>query len=509
MSFRPSVNSKIALPTGEYHFTEHPAAKGMPYGQTGRRATVYQMRNSSGFHALKVFANAFRTFQVETGAQRIRVFASLPGLQVCARMVLTRQNHANLLGQYPDLEYAALMPWVGGQTWQEIMLSRQPLSPEKSLALARKFSFILSTMEQNGLAHCDLSGPNLLVSGEDVELVDVEDMYAPGLEKPVKLPGGSAGYGHKTAAQGLWCAEADRFAGSVLLAEMLGWCDERVRRIAAGEQYFDVSELQSSCDRYNLLIAVLRSRYNIQIADLLTNAWHSETLAACPTLEAWQSILGKPQPTSPSAVPVPTASLPTFKPSYLPLKSTVSSPVSVTPASNSAPLPASHSPKVIYQQKPASPLSWVLVVLLGLVSIALGISLSSTSSNMASYRSQYYSASAAVDAQATSLAEVQNSLVGLNYFRVTLNDFYNQASFPVKNTQGVQIGEIIVGYSWFYGENDKPTDKSSLVTLVIKAYLNGDPQPQFIGFATTANSKYAVEERNVPSIGMTKYIETR
>src|SRR5258706_13296198 len=162
--FRPAVNSKTTISGTEYFFTEHPAAKGMPYGQTGRRATVYQVQNGSGLHALKVFTKAFQTVHTETGAHRIAAFAGLPGLQVRSRTVLTRENNPALLGQYPDLEYAVLMPWVEGQTWQEILLSRQPLTQEQSLLLARKFAITLAMMEKKGLAHCDLSGPNVLVS---------------------------------------------------------------------------------------------------------------------------------------------------------------------------------------------------------------------------------------------------------------------------------------------------------------------------------------------------------
>jgi len=312
MSFRPTIHSKITITAGDYSFTEHPAAKGMPYGQTGRRATVYQVQDARGsFHALKVFTNAFRTAQTESGARRIAAFANLPGLQVCSRTVLTRQNVVSLLGQYPDLEYAVLMPWVQGQTWQEILLARQPLTAEQSLALARSFASILATMEQNGIAHCDLSGPNVLVAGATVALVDVEDLYAPGLEQPAKLPGGSAGYGHKTAAGGLWRADADRFAGAVLLAEMLSWCDERVRRIAVGEQYFDVSELQTGCDRYQLLSRSLKEKWGQAVAILLERAWYSPALSDCPMLAEWQTMLLTLQQQAPHAqtVSAPPSSL--------------------------------------------------------------------------------------------------------------------------------------------------------------------------------------------------------
>lgn len=304
MPFRPTINTQIAISGTSYRFTEHPSAKGMPYGQTGRRATVYQVQDEQGaFHALKVFTKAFRVAHNATGAQKLQAYATLPGLQVCARQVITRQNNPTLLEQHPDLEYAVLMPWVQGLTWQEIMLARQPLTQEQSLSLAREFVRILATMEQQHLAHCDLSGPNLLIDlpalsgGGGVALVDVEDLYAPELEQPEKLPGGSSGYAHKTAAQGLWNAEADRFAGAVLLAEMLTWHDERVRRVAAGEQYFDAGELQTPCDRYQLLQGVLQKSFGAP-ADLLARAWYSESLAKAPTLADWEQVIGQetPQP---------------------------------------------------------------------------------------------------------------------------------------------------------------------------------------------------------------------
>jgi len=411
MPFRPSVNSKILLPTGEYRFTEHPAAKGMPYGQTGRRATVYQVQDGTGFHALKVFTSAFRTAHTATSAQRIAAFAGLPGLQVCSRLVLTRQNAASLLGQHPDLEYAVLMPWVKGETWQEIMLSRQPLTSQQSLTLAQNLASILSTMEQNGIAHCDLSGPNVLISGVNVALVDVEDLYAPGLEQPAKLPGGSAGYGHKTAVGGLWRADADRFAGAVLLAEMLGWSDERVRRIAVGEQFFSSGELQENCDRYQLLSQSLRERWGEAVASLFNRAWHSQILLDCPTFQEWIVSLSILQPSLVNS-PVLQPNLPTFKPNYVPLPSTTGSGIPNNSVKTSEHVyPAS---KRLPKQKPIPRSFWVigglfgvLVVGLGILSVVLGVNLSFSNQRAERYRSDYETARNSVNTLSTQVAELE------------------------------------------------------------------------------------------------------
>lgn len=303
MPFQAEVNLELSIDGINWRIAEHPAAPGMPYGQEGRAAVVYRLNENSAARAIKVFKPRFRLPSLVSLAQRLGPFADVPGLAVCQRTVLTPQRHAALLRQYPDLTYAILMPWIEGPTWMEVVLRRDDpqdgsLSPEQSLTVARALTAILAEMEQRSVAHCDLSGPNVLLpgllspsersgAGGDVALVDVEQLYGPGLEQPTVLPGGSPGYAHKTAPDGLWSSEADRFAGAVLAAEMLGWCDPRVRNAAWGEHYFDPAEIQTDSDRYRLLVAVLRERWGDAIAGLFERAWTSETLSDCATFGEW------------------------------------------------------------------------------------------------------------------------------------------------------------------------------------------------------------------------------
>ena len=288
MAFRPQVNEELLIGGVTYRIAEHPAAPGFPYGQAGRRAIVYQVVAGDDKRALKVLTPRFRTPALVLVAQNLAPFASLPGLQVCERTVLTPERHSILLQQHPDLAYAVLMPWIEGPTWMETMIQKRALTPEASLSLARSLAGILAAMEGEGLAHCDLSGPNVMLPPEGgVVLVDVEEMYGAGFEQPEVLSSGSSGYAHRSAAEGLWGPEADRFAGAVMLAEMLGWCDERVREAAWGEQYFGNDEVQEETERYWLLVEVLRERWGDSVARLFERAWRSETLADCPTLGEW------------------------------------------------------------------------------------------------------------------------------------------------------------------------------------------------------------------------------
>jgi serine/threonine protein kinase len=302
MPFKPEAGSIIMISNSDYRFAEHPSAPGMPYGQAGRAGTVYQLIASDGRKlALKVFLPRFSTPAVASQAEKLRTFADIPGLQVCQRTVLTPQNNYNILRLYQGLTYAVLMDWVEGSTWMEVMMEKRTFTVEQSLSLGRGLAEVLSQMEQRGVAHCDLSGSNVLLPGidegdGDISLVDVEGLYGPGLPKPEQLPSGSTGYGHRTAEEGLWSAEADRFAGAVLMAEMLGWCDERVRQASSKESYFDSSELQREGERYQILKTVLRERWGSGVGELFERAWTSETLADCPTMGEWLAVLPMGEP---------------------------------------------------------------------------------------------------------------------------------------------------------------------------------------------------------------------
>ncbi len=305
MTFQPQAGDTFTIDSIVHQLAEHPAARGVPYGQEGRAAVVYQLLTAEGqAHALKVFRQRFRVPALVGLADRLVAYAEIPGLQVCRRTVLTPQRHTALLRSISDLTYAVLMPWVSGPTWMEIIGGKQALTPQQSLSLAQGMANLLSLMEQRNLAHCDISGPNVILPGllasstgdapsltraphSPVALVDVEQMFGPALDRPEALPSGSPGYAHRTAPSGLWSAQADRFAGAVLLAEMLGWCHERVREAASEESYFTPDEIQKDNERYALLKQVLRERWGDGVATLLERAWESETLAHCATFGEW------------------------------------------------------------------------------------------------------------------------------------------------------------------------------------------------------------------------------
>ncbi|MGG3279591.1 hypothetical protein [Paenibacillus solani] len=302
MTFQPNPGDGIVINGKSYTVGQHPAAPGVAYAQAGRQGIVYQLIPVDGqLHeakALKVFFPKFRIPAMVYQSEHMGNYREIPGLQVSSREVLTPERNGDLIAEYPDLLYAVIMPWIHGCTWFDVISDQRNLGRSESLMLAKALAAIGSSMEQRGLAHCDLSAPNVMLpffsevklpeGAAAVELVDVEQMYSPKMDRPDVLLAGSPGYAaHRTVHSGLWSAYADRFAGAVIIAEMLGWSDPAIVNRAWGESYFDQHEMQTPCERYFLLKKSLGQKWDAKISDLFGRAWDSQDLSSCPTFGEW------------------------------------------------------------------------------------------------------------------------------------------------------------------------------------------------------------------------------
>lgn len=263
----------------------------------GRTACVYQLREllTDRLYALKVFKPASR----DEHSVRVTEFLLLhPELQVFqreGRMCLTRYSAPDLVQTFPELEYAVLMPWNAAPTWAALVPDPQTsasYSREQALDLARAMASALWNLEALGAAHADLAGSKLALPRERMalQLLDPEGMFLPGRPLPGVLSQGTPGYRHRQPGPaGQCCRAGDRFAGAILLTELLTWWDPRVRARVAdhAETLFRQEELQT--DAALCWPAVRETLYGLSpdLLALFDRAWFSQSLADCPPLSAW------------------------------------------------------------------------------------------------------------------------------------------------------------------------------------------------------------------------------
>lgn len=302
--FPPELNTQLHIRDRTYTIAEHPMFEGMPYGQEGRQGTVYKLLSLDGGPAIamKIFRPSFRQPAIMMKLEQMSELSQIAGLQVCSREVLYPQRDMDLLSLFPELLYGVLMPWVEGSTWSDILHSRSELTVEQCRTLALNFAGMLAEMEQRGVAHSDLSSSNVILSGLSqqitptsgitIELVDVEDLFAEGLNEPDYLPEGKTGYTAAFAGEDVqWGIYNSRFAGAIMLCEMLAWSDPEIVQCAWGDSYFDPNEMQQECERYSLMHRTLEQTYGMETAGLLARVWNAKDLPYCPSFGEWVLVL--------------------------------------------------------------------------------------------------------------------------------------------------------------------------------------------------------------------------
>lgn len=293
--FNPSPNDVLTINGEQYTVMPHPAVPVFAFGQEGRKAFVFQVAHSQfpeKKFALKKFKLAFRVPELVTVNDSLAHFSRWEGMEVCNRQCFQHGKHDDILADYPDLEYAVLMPWITGTTWYDIVIGETPLTLNDSLLFANATARVLAAIEEAGLAHCDIAAANVIINPTTgrAHLIDVEDLYAPGFEPPAALPAGTDGYAHITSRDGQWEATGDRFSGAIMISEMLAWHDPKIRDLSDEEHFFPQADMQDEGPHYELMMEVL-DKVDSRLSDLFDQAWFSTTLDACPPLKDWYDVL--------------------------------------------------------------------------------------------------------------------------------------------------------------------------------------------------------------------------
>jgi serine/threonine protein kinase len=397
--FKPLPNEPIVLGNQKYVVQPHPAAPAAPFSAEGRRAVVFNLTGpSNDICALKVFKKTFRNPSLLESATLVDRFQHLPGMLAAKRIVIGPTDRAAV--DCPDLLYSALMPWIGGSTWNDVLMRAENggavYGLDVGLRLCARFLEVMSALEREGAAHTDIAPGNVIVNPQtfDVQLLDLEDIFVPGSNPPQAQNTGSAGYRHPTADQGktTWCAEGDRYATAVLAAEILLLVNPAQASQTNDNGFFGGDRTTpSGTQRFNSTYPFLQY-IAPQFAILFETAWMSPTLEACPRAsELLAAILLVPVPQPKPQTHIPGVAWQSFSAQQpTPAATTASAAASQFWSQTAAakPTPASSSgtstgsqPAQSTQGSRLSPAQWALLVIAILVVAGLVITGAIVASN--------------------------------------------------------------------------------------------------------------------------------
>lgn len=294
--FRPDLRTRLSIHSGIYEFLPHPMIPDEVHRVLRDRAVIYQVRRypDGTLWALKVSNPGYRDPQIVQQTERLQQFQNLPGLRSATRLCLTRALFPDLLGMYPALEFAVLMPWIQGPTWAGFMDDASisaSYTKQQALDLALTLAHVLWSLETNHLTHTDIAGDNVIViNPRNVELIDIDGIYVHGTPVPPQPSRGWRGYQHNHLDQRGNCRpEGDRYAGAILLTEILSWWKPLVRALTEGDSLFEFGAQEQPDLLKGRLKAVRTALREIHpgLRELFVRAWNSAEPSQCPDFANW------------------------------------------------------------------------------------------------------------------------------------------------------------------------------------------------------------------------------
>lgn len=307
-----NVNTELTIRGQKYSFVTMPN-QGIYIDSTGGSATIYKLKHitTNKTFALKVFHIEYRDAYLRRNFDFIQEeLATIPMFAwVTHRILINENDDRNLILEFPELRNSILMPWIDLPTADQIrsLLSgkrQTPTSTAKCRALAQLLADSLYQLEQKGFAHGDISSTNVLIDWERPELyiIDIEDMFHSTLKQPgtlVQSKGGTDGYRFFDDFTS-WQPCADRFAGALLICELLTLDNPDCQQASAEESYFVQRDIDERTfdglnnERIQALTDALSQLTNgIALATALDSAWTKMEIREIPSLSNWVSLLGK------------------------------------------------------------------------------------------------------------------------------------------------------------------------------------------------------------------------
>jgi len=279
--------------------------------KSGARAIIYRVEDvqTRDQYALKCFKDEFmQSYTAASFDFMQQQLADIPALQwIRQRVRINTDQDSSLLTQFAFMQNAILMPWVAGKKLAELRMEikagkRTVPPPLKCRKIVQHLVESLATLEDRGFAHGDLAASNILINWEHdtVSLIDIEDMYHGEITEPTnvfKSGSGTSGYRFSRNFRS-WLPQADRFAASIVIAEIISLSDRQALITSQIETLFSQQTLDqripanSTAVRDLVITNVINAMRKLNFHTILEDALTAKLLTEVPPLQVWANKIG-------------------------------------------------------------------------------------------------------------------------------------------------------------------------------------------------------------------------
>lgn len=195
---------------------------GLPKVISGNFASVFQFDCSGHMHAVR----CFNRYQRDQQARYMAISSYLDEKRLpCMVDFNFIPQGIRIRGQwYPILK----MDWIEGETLNSF-IERNLGHPEILEGLSAKFLELISALRGNSIAHGDLQHGNILISNNEIKLIDYDGMYVPILREKTSNEIGHPNYQHPFRTERDFGPFLDNFSAWIIfLSIQIVSCSPRI-----------------------------------------------------------------------------------------------------------------------------------------------------------------------------------------------------------------------------------------------------------------------------------------
>lgn len=189
---------------------------GLPKPYSGGFTTTYHLKTQNDSWAVRCFTRDVKDLQIRYDEYGKFFRANKSRLKYLVEAEYLKEGIRIGADFYPIIK----MRWIKGDNLNAY-IEKNLNNPARLLSLARKFEELIKVLEDNKIAHGDLQHGNILVSHDELYLIDYDGLYLPSLSSYVPNEIGHPNYQHPQRTASGYGPAMDRFSAIIIYSGII------------------------------------------------------------------------------------------------------------------------------------------------------------------------------------------------------------------------------------------------------------------------------------------------